>query len=301
MKIWNFLLPETGASHEFRAESLGQKAQMVYIDGIPLAAPEGVLLFTGPCGSLLELRKRERDYHWDLLVNGLIVEEYTAGKRKTGDDTLRDLRSRPDGSYTIATNFSSAGLDLNEVRRFRFTARGVMHEVNVAHQDWVWQIIHNGNLLDRKSHSLWENQGSCRFEVDAGDNLKLEVEVLMSWDAIKMIWLYTVCANHISIQPYWSKVRGEIPMSVPEVVGACPANYSAPYREVGAAELQEEPFVPPVDLPQGVSYDSVSRSYQANIRINNKFQFLGEYNNIQEAEAKYREEAEKLRQRIAGH
>merc|ERR1719215_423709 len=54
-------------------------------------------MFTGPCGSLLELQLMNGK--WELLVNGHIVESYTAGKRQSQGDSLRDLRSRPDGSY----------------------------------------------------------------------------------------------------------------------------------------------------------------------------------------------------------
>jgi len=304
-KIWNFLLPETG-SHEFRVDHLESSAQMtVYVDGMPLEAPPGTTMFTGPCGSLLELRfiKRPNDSiadgwfqdpkmngNWELLVNGFIVEQYTAGKRGTQDDSLRDLRSRPDGSYTIATSFSADGMPLNIVRKFRFTARGELHEVEVAHADWVWQIIQNGRLLDRRQHSVWENTGSCHFQIDVTGGEQLEAEVLMSWDMTKMIWFYSLLVNRLSITPYWTKFRGEMPeVSIPEVAGAC----SEPVIE----HVEPAPVVPeiPAVLPQGVSYDSASCSYQANIRQNNKFLFLGEFRTVEEAHARYLEEAEKKR------
>lgn len=289
-RIWNFLLPETG-SHEFRVDNQNSSAQMtVYIDGMPLEAPPGTTMFTGPSGSLLELRSINGTT--ELLVNGLMVERYTAGKRQTQDDSLRNLTSRPDGSYTIATEFSAVGMALNIVRKFRFTARGELHEVEVAHADWVWQILHNGRLLDRKQHSVWENTGSCRFQIDVPGTGQLEVEVLMSWDLIKMIWFYSLLVNRMSVPPHWSKFRGEMPeVSILEVVAAS--------AEPTIEQVAPPPFVPevPAVLPQGVSYDSLAGSYQANIRQNNKFLFLGEFRTVEEAHARYLEEAEKLRQR----
>lgn len=296
MKIWNCLLPETG-SHEIRADNLGMADQMVYIDGVLLEAPRGTTLFTGPSGSLLELR--QRGGNWELLVNGFVVEDYSAGKRRSKDDSVRDLRSRPDGSYTIATSFSSDCLQLNTVRKFHFTARGDLHEVEIAHQDWVWQIIHNGCLLDRRSHSVWENSGNCRFQVDVAGSAKLDVEVLMSWDTIKMLWLYTLLVNHMAVPPYWTKVRGELSVQIPEVVGDASSTSNAAVEPL----LPEPSMVPevPLELPQGVSYDSSSQCFQANIRQNNKFMFLGEFPTVEEAAARYLEESEKMRQRAVAN
>mmetsp|Transcript_131688 Transcript_131688/g.232841 ORF Transcript_131688/g.232841 Transcript_131688/m.232841 type:complete len:301 (-) Transcript_131688:142-1044(-) len=297
MKTWNFLLPDTG-EHELKGENLGKSGQKVSVDGVELPAPEGTTMFTGPGGCLLEIR--QRNGAWELLVNGFLVEDYSQGKRKTRDDTLRDLRSRPDGSYTIATSFSAEGLSLNTVRKFRFTAQGVLHEVEIAHFDWVWQVLHNGHILDRLTHSMWESKKALAFKVDVLDGHKLDVEVSMTWEQIKQIWIYCLCVNHISVPACWTKTGGELAgVLPPEVWGE-----GAPLEEAAEAplpeELPREPVAAPADLPQGVSYDSSSGSYQANIRVNNRFVFLGEFATIPEAEARYREEAEKIRAKSNG-
>jgi hypothetical protein len=297
IKIWNFLLPETG-SHELKVERIGARGQQVYVDGALLEAPDGTTMFTGPSGSLLELRKKGSN--WELHVNGLQVEEYTAGKRRSGDDTLRDLRSRPDGAYTIATAFHSDCLQLNKVRRFRFYAMGKLHEVEIGHQDWVWQIVHNGVLLDRRTHGVWENNCNCTFQVDVPDSPKLDVEVMMSWDVKKVLWYYTLLVNHINIPACWTKPRGEIGVPVPEVVGGVPvAALLDP--DPASIELAREPLTLSTDqLPQGVSYDADSGAYQANIRVSGRYMFLGEFQTAAEAEARYLEEVEKIKQRSLG-
>jgi len=303
MKTWNFLLPDTG-EHELKCENLGKSGQRVSVDGMELPAPEGTTMFTGPGGCLLELR--HYNSVWELLVNGLLVEDYSQGKRKTRDDTLRNLLSRPDGSYTIATSFSAEGLSLNTVRKYRFTTQGIFHEVEIAHFDWVWQVIHNGVILSRQSHQMRESEKSISFQVDALGGHKLNVEVSMLWDQRKMIWKYSLSVNHILVPACWTKTGGEVIGMVPPEVwfeGAplaqaaeAPLAEEAPLPE----ELPRSPVAAPADLPQGVSYDSSSGSYQANMRVNNRFVFLGEFATIPEAEARYKEEAEKIRAKSIG-
>jgi len=300
-KTWNFLLPDTGA-HELIADNLGRKNQTVRIDGVFLEAPEGCLQFTGPGGSLLELRnaRLQKDGAWELLVNGLAVEEYSPSKRKSGDDSLRDLKGRPDGSYTIATTFKAAGLDLNVVRKYRFTAKGVLHEVAVAHQDWVWQVIHNGEILERLAHSMWESKGSCAFEIQIDESTKANAEVKMFWDTFLMIWTYNFSVNNISIHHCYTKTHKDVVNFVPpEVIGAPdePPQAAATSKDV-EAEAKENSRTA-MELPQGVSYDASCGSYQANIRMHNRFVFLGEYATPEEAHQRYLEEAEKIKKKSA--
>jgi hypothetical protein len=294
-KIWNFLLPETGG-HELRVESIGNNAQNVYIDGTLLEAPPGTTMFTGPSGSLLELRFH--NHNWDLFVNGLQVEEYSAGKRRSQDDTLRDLRSRPDGSYTIATAFTSEHLvgTMNKVRKFRFLAMGQVHEIEIAHMDWVWQILHNGRIIDRRTHAVSEDSCQCEFKIEAGSMPTLNAQVCMSWDNLKTLWYYTLLVDNLNVPPCWSKIKGDLDSPLLEVVSLAPA-YSTdlqPTRDSVAPLPMDSPVVPPADLPQGVSFDSANGSYQANIRVNNKFLFLGEFATVDEAEQRYLQEKAKI-------
>lgn len=297
-KTWNFLLPETGA-HELKVDAIGKQTQTVYIDGQLLEAPEGTTMFTGPSGSLLELRFR--DQNWDLFVNGLQVEEYTAGKRRSADDTLRDLKSRPDGSYMIATSFSSDHLvsAMNKVRKFHFLAKGQLHEIEIAHMDWVWQILHNGSIIDRRTHAMTEDSCNCRFQIDVDASTKLEAEVCMSWDNVKTIWYYTLLVEHMNVAPYWSKIKGDLDAPLLEVVSTSREYVveAQPTRDSIASLPDESPVISPADLPPGVSYDSSQGSFQANIRVGNKFMFLGEFSTVDEAEARYLQEKAKLENR----
>merc|ERR1711972_39525 len=45
---WNFLSPQTGASHQLLISNIGRKGQAVYIDGTFVPGPDGQRAFTGP-------------------------------------------------------------------------------------------------------------------------------------------------------------------------------------------------------------------------------------------------------------
>lgn len=66
--LWSFGTPSGSAAHELRILRLGQPDQEVSIDGVAVPAPAGQTAFTGPEGTLLELRRR--GHAWALYVDG---------------------------------------------------------------------------------------------------------------------------------------------------------------------------------------------------------------------------------------
>jgi hypothetical protein len=290
-RVWNFLLPDTG-EHELRVEQPGTSVQRVVLDGTEVQAPEGTLCFTGPGASLLEITKVRGN--WQLHVNGYMVEDYSAARRTQGDDSIHDLRGRPDGSYTIATKISASGMQLNVVRRFRFTARGLQHEVEIAHRDWVWQVIHNGNILDRLTHKAKDDKREISFALDVGEGVHADGELTMEWEPDKKIWRYALSVNHIAVPVIWTKTGGWLDKMCPEVVGACPSQPTVLPVEQQTAEDAARQALAAQILPQGVSYDAENGSYQANISVNGRFVFLGEFFTPEEAYQRYLEESEKI-------
>jgi hypothetical protein len=295
VRVWNFLLPDTG-EHELRLELVGASTRVI-LDGVELQAPEGTTSFTGPGASLLELTKVHGC--WQLQVNGYMVEDYTAAKRPSYDDSLHDLRGRPDGSYTIATKISAAGMALNIVRRFRFSARGVQHEVEIAHRDWVWQVIHDGVILERLTHRVKDDRRDMTFTVDVGEGTKLDAEVSMEWQPDKKVWRYALAVNHIGVPILWTKTGGWCSKTIPEVVGVDPSHATMSVLEQQAAEDAAREALAVDILPQGVSYDAESGAYQANINLNGRFMFLGEFFTPEEAYQRYLEEMEKHGKSVA--
>eukprot|EP00933_Yihiella_yeosuensis_P033993 TRINITY_DN27562_c2_g1_i1.p1 TRINITY_DN27562_c2_g1~~TRINITY_DN27562_c2_g1_i1.p1 ORF type:complete len:406 (+),score=78.95 TRINITY_DN27562_c2_g1_i1:65-1282(+) len=72
---FNFVSPTTGASHSMQVINVGRQGQRVYIDSQQIDAPDGQLMFTGPGGSLLELRLHE--CRWALYVDNKSISELT--------------------------------------------------------------------------------------------------------------------------------------------------------------------------------------------------------------------------------
>lgn len=73
---WNFLSPHTGASHHLRVNNIGRKGQEVFIDGSFIPGPDGQRAFTGPGGTLLEIK--QIGSNWALYADGLGIEDYNA-------------------------------------------------------------------------------------------------------------------------------------------------------------------------------------------------------------------------------
>ncbi|CAK0837803.1 unnamed protein product, partial [Prorocentrum cordatum] len=138
-------------------ERLGQSDQRWYIDGV--AQPSSSVC-EGPGGCLLELRRCRSTQAWQLLVNGMIVEDYCEGRRATGDPTLRGLRAMPEGSYMIAPQIEAVGLHGDVVQEFLFLAYGQKHAVQVVlaasnsvlqigSPQAVWEVIFDGHVVAR--------------------------------------------------------------------------------------------------------------------------------------------------------
>lgn len=297
-KIWNFLLPESGV-HQCLVHQLGQPGQQVFIDGVAQVAREGHLIYAGPGNSLLELRYQERAQSWTLLVNGLCVEDYSPGKRHGGDDSLRELRSRPDGSYLIQPDFD-ASLEMNVIRKYRFEACGKLHEVELTHDHGVWEVIADRKVVDRKAHGMTDMSCEARFNIEAANGELLDACVRMRYDLILVIWKYSMTVNGVDIPIYWTKTKGVVqpPVEPPVIVAeAAPLADLADMSQRFAPEcarLDPVEVAPddtcPEELPQGVSFDAAAGSYQATIRgKTGKFIFLGEFRTAEEAHEKYLE------------
>jgi len=295
-RVWNFLLPSTG-QHQLRVEQLGSLGQLVFIDGDQQPMREA-LLFTGPENSLLELRKGSRG-QWSLLVNGLTVEDYHEGHRPSGDESLRELRGKPDGSYLISTEFAAANLSsLHVIRIFRFMARGAVHEVQVSHKECIWQVIFDGRVVERAVHKLKDNNSEVSFRLEVDSGQRLDAVLKMTWNSLAMVWRYTLTVQGVEIPLYWSKGKGDI-VPAPELCEVLAAEGlptpSAP-PEAELSQVAEDQPVPesvaPTEqlLPQGVSFDALGGSYQATIRSKTgKFVFLGEFTTPEEAHRCYLE------------
>mmetsp|Transcript_65017 Transcript_65017/g.101493 ORF Transcript_65017/g.101493 Transcript_65017/m.101493 type:complete len:313 (+) Transcript_65017:91-1029(+) len=292
-KIWNFFLPESGA-HQFRVEKIGDVGQQVYIDG-QLQKSTEARIFSGPANSLLEFRRCKDTQAWSFMVNGNCVEDYNPNRRANGDESLRQLRGRPDGSYIIAPRFEVPELEALIVRKFRFRAGHEQHEVQVAHSDCVWQVIVDGNLISRECHRMRDNNGHVSFEIEASPQVHLPAVLQMTWGGRESKWQYSLAVNSTEVPAYWT--NGGLHTTNAEavvVIAETPAPAPPPSPEEATTDsfkpMEELHHGSNVCLPQGVSVDTASGAYHANIRsASGKFVFLGAFRTAEEAHQKYLE------------
>lgn len=73
---WTFLAPQTGTVHQMRVLNVGRSTQEISIDSVVVPAPPGTTFFTGPGGTLLELRPQSGT--WTLFVDGVEAENFNA-------------------------------------------------------------------------------------------------------------------------------------------------------------------------------------------------------------------------------
>jgi len=245
-KIWNFLLPATG-SHQLRVENLGTPAQKVFIDGEQQPSTYA-LVFTGPGDSLIEIRNTEpwkhSDEGWTLLVNGFYVEDYNANRRKSGDESLRELRSRPDGAYIISPTFELTANDVQVASQFQFRVGGQLMQVNIAHSESIWQVLLDGVVQSRGSLFVSDGGFESHFAVPVAPGKQLPASMTMSlayherestlaslsfgsrvpsaamtWHSKDLIWNYALVVNGLQIPTCWTKHLGAVePQVMPLVV-----------------------------------------------------------------------------------
>lgn len=280
-----------------RADNLGKPIQQVFVDGVAQTLREAQVVFSGPQDSLFELRLQDKQ--WVLAVNGTIVEDLNPS-RASGDESLRALRSRPDGAYLIQPHFDAGELDLNIVRKFNFIAHGRVHEVSVAHSCFKWQVLCNGNVIDQVAHKRSDSSGEVVFDIEVAPREKVHATFSMTWENAKWQCQYDlkvrtegISGSHIQRVPFsWSSVGGEVAGLEPLVIVQSedlgqPGVTSEPVR-VQQVEPPEDEL--PQNLPQGVSFDSATGSYQANIRATTgRFIFLGEFSSPEQAHQRYLE------------
>lgn len=295
-KVWSFLLPDSG-EHQFMVKQVGTPDQTMSIDGGPDINQQGKL-FTGPENSVLELQftgpgSYKHSKHWYLIVNGMCVESYAVDKRRSGDESLRELKGKPDGSYVISTEFNAAGLELDIVSTFSFRCGEPVHEIHIAQAKTVWHTVYDGRIMTRAQIA---DGVHVTFEVEVESGQRLSVVACGQWLDLPRTrgkWGYSVFVNGINVPASWTKMTNETcpkmaPTLIPvAVVPPMPTEDLSDESLDGKVRVDAQ-AVERECLPQGVCFDATSGMYQANIRAKSgKFVSLGEFRSPDEAHQRY--------------
>lgn len=227
---WKFLFG--GHGHHVRVKNIGTAGQEVYLDGAMLEAPEGTTQFTGPAASLLEFRYDGDD--WTLRLDGHIVPQF---KENEADHSPAACSDGMAGVSAVSWNFI-------------IPSTGSAHTLQVSNMGRAGQRVHLDGV------ELRGPDGQTTFTGPGGSLLEVKL-----------------------VQGMWALfIDGR---------AAEAARSSSVVDNVIAQACVRTAVTPQDILPQGVSLDSESGLYKANIRIAGKFKCLGEFPTIDEAHAKY--------------
>jgi hypothetical protein len=229
-------------------------------------------------------RSLDKEAKWVLLVNERQVEEIDPS-----GNGLRDLRSMPEGSYTIATGFDAEGILQNACRKYQFLIDNAPHEVAVAHRECVWQVSLDGKLVDQQSHSLGDNSGTVALKVPAANGTRIPGKLHVTWVLKELKWSYSLSVAGVLVPAFWTKAKGNtVGVVPPQISSGAPVSNAvdtAPVANPADAD------VAPDSLPQGVSYDKETKTFQANIKDDKSQRYicLGEFASADAAHQKYLE------------
>jgi hypothetical protein len=295
VRVWNFVLPESG-EHMFRVENIGSERQRVFVDGTEVESRPGQESFSGPGGSLLRVkqcadqgktpRSIDKEAKWTLLVNERQVEE-----ADPSGNGLRDLRSMGEGSYTIATGFDAEGVVQNACRKYKFIVDSVPHEVTVAHRECVWQVSLDGKLVEQQCHTLNDSSGTVDLNVPGANGGTVPGRLMVTWELKGLKWSYCLVVGGMNVPASWTKAKGPTAGVVPPEMCSFAAADAAAVEAQPVAASGSSDIVAPESLPQGVSYDQETKTFQANIKDakSKRYICLGEFASADAAHEKYLE------------
>jgi hypothetical protein len=196
-----------------------------------------------------------------------------------------------EGSYIIATGFDAQGVVQNACRKYKFAVDSVLHELDVAHRECVWQVSLDGKLLDQQSHTLNDNFGTVDMKVPGANGAMVPGTLRVTWVLKEFKWSYCLIVGGIPVSPYWTKAKGpNVGVVPPAIFSGAPAPADFAPVTVTEAPAAENDIVPDF-LPQGVSYDRETSTFQANIKDakTKRYICLGEFASADDAHQHYLE------------
>lgn len=325
---WKFSPPTIMGVHKLRVTNIGTDMQEVVLDGIPLDAPPSTMDFTGPGGVLLQLQRGLGGCGWQLKMDGHTVSPYDPKVESaappltwrfpvaaTGQvhefrvlhigqssqefildgatvmapegclsltgpgGTLLVLQDRGEGSWMLLVDGQAVEPALP----------GELASVGAAPppERTTWVFI----MPDMSAHEMQVNfiGGSAQEVYIDGAFVEAPAgTVMFTGPAGVLLELRTVDG---SWQLYVDGLLCE-QFSARSSTAAAVANHggvSSPAIADDGRGGNRQVVSSESGLPQGVSFDSESRAYQANLRVRGKFMFLGEFATVEEAHAKYLE------------
>lgn len=306
---WKFVLSGTGV-HHVRVKDIGRPGQMIWLDGAPLEAPPGTMTFTGPGGTLMELTRRS-DGEWLLIADGYPLQQQNPAIDQSERPLVWEF-DLPTGHHMLSARcLDKRGQQLffdgQEIQApegsLAFTGPGGNLLELKRLEDGAWHLFLEGESLGPGLSSFEAadapTQASFNFVLPAtgaqhsmlvrnvgrqGQQVTIDSVELQAPDGTTTFTGPGGCLLELKLQENrWALfVDGQSATSLSGRSSTLPG--PMPGVEGARAPVSTEG-----SLPQGVSMDSATGRYSANIRVGGRFKCLGSFNSPQEAHERYLE------------
>lgn len=126
----------------------------------------------------------------------------------------------------------------------------------------------------------------------AANGAQIPCRLDMTWVLTELKWSYRLVVGGIHVPAAWTRAKGNAACHPPMIFSGAPVSEAVETPQVSAfvaASDQNQDVIAPESLPQGVSYDKETMSFQANIKDSKtkRYVFLGEFASVDAAHQKY--------------
>lgn len=310
---WKFSMSGLG-THHVRVKNIGMATQEILLDGTPLDAPAGTMAFTGPGGSLLQLEKH--DGIWVLFVDGTAIHQCGTQADGAGPSYCWVFDSQITGKahQVYATNMGCAtqevAIDGMKVQaapgQSTFTGPGgCLIELQKSGDAWVLlvdSVMVPSNAADA-SHSSNPTVEAAWTFFGPASGLAHQVKVVNVGRKGQQVYIDGTLLSAPEGQTAFTGPGGVLLELKSRKVdwqlfvdGLNVEDHNTKVTMSGiiASTGARAPVSGGMTLPQGVTEDSATGKYLANIKVKGKFKCLGEFATPDEAHRRYMQEKQAL-------
>mmetsp|Transcript_99182 Transcript_99182/g.285283 ORF Transcript_99182/g.285283 Transcript_99182/m.285283 type:complete len:404 (-) Transcript_99182:79-1290(-) len=293
-------------THHLRVTNIGSPSQEVFLDAAPLEAPPGTMTFTGPAASLLELQRR--DGVWVLVADGAVVHPHNPNVDESDPVHIWNFTLQATGIHQLhVAHIGKSGqeiiLDGTPLAAPEGTTTFTGPEASllqlVQQDDRRWVLLVDGIVVEASSEGALYSERSWTFlapqtgtahQLRASNMGKEGQEVVIDGVVLPAPVGTTMFTGPggalLELRPV-----GVAWVLFVDGVGVedFNARSSTLTGDASGALLSEKrsAVATGTALPQGVSHDSETGMYKANIKLGGRFKFLGDFATPEQAHSQY--------------
>lgn len=310
---WFKFTLEGMGTHHVRVTNIGTGEQIVFLDGAPIDAPPGTMMFTGPGGSLLELQLKENV--WVLVADGKVTHQSSPHADPNDPLHVWAFSDPATGAHEVrATRLGEAGQEIHldgvailaPPGTTLFTGPGGALLDLQQGPDGSWALLVDGQAVQEASAHAGASEGSWTFLAHTtgtahslrvlnigrkGQEVYLDGALVPAPDGTTMFTgpggtllelrsqghAWALFVDGLGVSDY--NARSSTLPATSSHGGGAGAGSALPAVRTAVDTS--------ASLPQGVSFDAETGVYKANIKVQGRFKFLGDFATPAEAHERY--------------